>query len=135
MSFRLLILPCHSGLALPSVALAKLGHGIYSNLLFSFKMLKLLLEFLGLSVNGKPRVSKTRTGGSTPPSPATSNLKKRFGEHQSGKVFATKGRLPLKLIFYEAFLNQKDSIRREKYFKTNPGKRSLKLMLRHYFKK
>ena len=130
-------------------------------------MLKLLLEFLGLSVNGKPRVSKTRTGGSTPPSPAmklsasayfmacpmfytyillsekdhkhyigsTSNLKKRFGEHQSGKVFATKGRLPLKLIFYEAFLNQKDSIRREKYFKTNPGKRSLKLMLRHYFKK
>jgi putative endonuclease len=62
---------------------------------------------------------------------STVNLKKRFNEHKAGKVFATKGRLPLKLIFYEAFLSQKDSIRREKYFKTNPGKRTLKLMLRH----
>ena len=44
----------------------------------------------------------------------------------------TKSRLPFKLIFYEAFLDQKDALRREKYFKTNPGKRTLKLMLRSY---
>ena len=63
----------------------------------------------------------------------TSNLKSRYKEHLSGKVIATKSRLPLRLIFYEAFINQKDALRREKYFKTNPGKRSLKLMLRDYF--
>lgn len=62
----------------------------------------------------------------------TNNLKRRYSEHSSGQVFATKGRLPLKLVFYEAFLNQKDALRREKYFKTNPGKRTLKLMLRSY---
>lgn len=60
----------------------------------------------------------------------TSNLKKRFREHSNGQVFATKGRLPIKLVFYEAFLDQKDALRRERYFKTNPGKRTLKLMLR-----
>ena len=65
---------------------------------------------------------------------STSNLKKRFKEHVEGKVFATKGRLPLKLIFYEAFLDTKDAVRREKYFKTNSGKRTLKLMLREHYK-
>jgi putative endonuclease len=66
---------------------------------------------------------------------STSNLKRRFEEHSKGKVFATKSRLPLRLIFYEAFLETKDAIRREKYFKSNSGKRTLKLMLREYFKK
>jgi len=65
----------------------------------------------------------------------TTNLKKRYKEHQEGKVFATKGRRPLKLIFYEAFVSKEDAIRRENYFKTNPGKRTLKLMLRSYFNK
>ena len=62
----------------------------------------------------------------------TSDLKKRLKEHQNGEVSSTKSRLPVNLIFYEAFLNQKDALRREKYFKTNPGKKSLKLMLRQY---
>jgi putative endonuclease len=62
----------------------------------------------------------------------TSNLKQRVKEHFSGESFATKSRRPLKLIFYEAFLEQKDALRREKYFKSNPGKRTLKLMLRSY---
>lgn len=62
----------------------------------------------------------------------TSNLKKRLKEHQGGEVSSTKSRLPVNLIFYEAFLNQKDALRREKYFKTNPGKKSLKLILREY---
>ncbi|HEY4478840.1 MAG TPA: GIY-YIG nuclease family protein [Candidatus Paceibacterota bacterium] len=64
---------------------------------------------------------------------STSDLKKRFQLHQVGQVFATKGRLPVKLIFYEAFQMKDDAIRREKYFKTNPGKRSLRLMLKAYF--
>lgn len=63
---------------------------------------------------------------------STSDLKKRLELHNRGKVFATKGRLPLKLIFYEAFVEKDDSLRREKYFKTDPGKKSLKLILRKY---
>lgn len=63
----------------------------------------------------------------------THDLKKRFGEHCNGEVFSTKGRLPLKLIFYEAFLLKEDALRREKYFKTNPGKRTLKVMLQSYY--
>jgi len=55
----------------------------------------------------------------------TSDLKKRFQLHQAGQVFATKGRLPVELIFYEAFQMKDDAIRREKYFKTNPGKNRL----------
>lgn len=62
----------------------------------------------------------------------TSDLKKRLKEHQDGEVSSTKSRLPVFLIFYEAFLNQEDALRREKYFKTNAGKKSLKLMLREY---
>jgi len=62
----------------------------------------------------------------------SSNLKKRIKKHLSGQSFATKSRLPFKLIFYEAFVNQKDALRREKYFKSNPGKRTIKLMLRSY---
>lgn len=29
----------------------------------------------------------------------TSNLRKRYKEHQNGKVFSTKNRVPLKLVF------------------------------------
>lgn len=64
----------------------------------------------------------------------TDNIKRRLSEHTNGKNFSTKFRRPFKLIFFEGFLNQKDALRREKYFKTNPGKRTIKLMLREYFK-
>ncbi|KKU52219.1 MAG: hypothetical protein UX72_C0008G0035 [Parcubacteria group bacterium GW2011_GWA2_47_10] len=64
----------------------------------------------------------------------TSNIEERFNRHKKGLVFSTKGRLPVKLIFYEAFLHQQDAIRREQYFKTSAGKRALRLMMREYFK-
>jgi len=44
-------------------------------------------------------------------------LKKRFIEHNQGDVFATKYRLPLKLIYYEAYVVEKDARRREKHLK------------------
>jgi putative endonuclease len=62
----------------------------------------------------------------------STDLKKRIERHTNGLVFATKGRLPVELIFYEAFLHRMDAKRREKYFKTSPGKKALKLMLRRY---
>lgn len=55
-----------------------------------------------------------------------SDLKKRFNRHRTGKVFATKGRLPVKLIYYEACLDKYKAIQREKYFKTGFGRRFLK---------
>jgi len=63
----------------------------------------------------------------------TRNLEKRVNEHNKGYVPSTKPRTPLKLIFYEAYLNEKDAIRREDYFKSTKGKRTLKIMLKEYF--
>ncbi|MFA4936934.1 MAG: GIY-YIG nuclease family protein [Patescibacteria group bacterium] len=60
----------------------------------------------------------------------TSNLKDRVKTHNAGGAPATKNRRPCKLIFYEGFLAKGDALRREKYFKTNPGKKSLHLILR-----
>ena len=59
----------------------------------------------------------------------TENLKERIKKHKSGQIFATKGRLPIVLLFYEAYLNKYDALRREKYLKTEKGKTTLKSML------
>ena len=60
----------------------------------------------------------------------TNNLKKRFEEHNSGSVFSTKHRVPLKLIYFEACLAKNDAYRREKYLKTGMGKRFLRNRLK-----
>ena len=62
----------------------------------------------------------------------TRDLKLRFEQHQKGKVSSTKNRRPLKLIYYEACLNQSDALRREKYLKTYHGKMYLKKRLKSY---
>ncbi len=64
----------------------------------------------------------------------TKDLKNRFRKHQLGKVYSTKLRQPLILIYYEACLNKIDAARREKYFKSGQGKRSLKNRLKFYLK-
>jgi len=65
----------------------------------------------------------------------TKNLKKRFVEHQKGLVPSTVHRRPLKLIYYEACLNEKDAVAREKYFKTGFGRRFLKNRIKTYIEK
>ena len=66
----------------------------------------------------------------------TYNLRKRIIEHNKGLNFSTKPYAPWKVIFYEAYLNEKDAKRREKYLKTSQGARLLKRMLKdHYFNK
>jgi putative endonuclease len=62
----------------------------------------------------------------------TRDLKLRFEQHQKGKVPSTKSRRPLKLIYYEACLNQVDALRREKYLKTYHGKMYIKKRLKSY---
>jgi len=63
---------------------------------------------------------------------STNNLKKRFAEHNTGSVSATKKRRPLKLVYYEACLSKIDAFKREKYLKTGWGKRYIKNRLRDY---
>lgn len=65
----------------------------------------------------------------------TSDLKQRLTSHFHGNSQATKFRRPFKLLFCEYFDSKKDALRREKYFKTTSGKRSLKLILRESFAK
>lgn len=51
----------------------------------------------------------------------TDDLKKRLDEHNKGLNKSTKYRKPLVLIYYEACLNKKAAIKREKYLKTMWG--------------
>ncbi|HHT9120697.1 MAG TPA: GIY-YIG nuclease family protein [Candidatus Hypogeohydataceae bacterium YC41] len=60
----------------------------------------------------------------------SSDLKRRLREHKTGGSKSTKGRLPFELIYYEAHKSEVDARRRERYFKTDKGKSSLRQMLR-----
>lgn len=62
----------------------------------------------------------------------TSDLRKRFNLHNEGCVPSTKGRVPFKIIYYEASLNQEDAFTREKYLKSGMGKRYLKNRLKRF---
>lgn len=64
----------------------------------------------------------------------TNNINERLSKHLGGKVFATKARRPLDLIYYEAHKNKYDALRREKYFKTSKGKSTIYTMLRESLK-
>ena len=62
----------------------------------------------------------------------TADLKKRLEEHRKGLTFATKFRLPFKVIYFEGCLDEKDARRRENYLKTTQGRRFLGLRLKEY---
>ena len=52
----------------------------------------------------------------------SNNLKRRFSEHQNGLVPSTKPRRPFTLVYYEAYLSERDAKGRE--FRLKKGKRS-----------
>lgn len=57
----------------------------------------------------------------------TSNLKRRFDEHNSKSgVGYTKRNGPYKLIFYEAYIEKTDASRAELFFKSGYGREVLK---------
>ena len=64
----------------------------------------------------------------------SSNIKNRLKEHKIGRVFATKTKLPIKLIYYEACLNRYDAYKREKYLKSGPGRKFIKHRLQNFLK-
>ena len=44
---------------------------------------------------------------------STTDLKRRFSEHQTGKVVSTKNRVPFELIYYESYKAERDARLRE----------------------
>ena len=62
----------------------------------------------------------------------TSDLRKRFNQHNAGQSVYTKGRGPFKLVYYEACLSHNDAAQREKYLKTGRGKRFIKDRLKRF---
>jgi len=62
----------------------------------------------------------------------TEDLKQRIRAHTLGKVSTTRSRRPLKLVYYEACIDQADALHRERYLKTTWGKRYLRSRLKAY---
>lgn len=61
----------------------------------------------------------------------SSDLRARLKKHKTGKVLATKNRLPVDLIYYEAYVNERDAREREKYFKTGWGRKYVRTILKN----
>lgn len=59
------------------------------------------------------------------------DLKKRFQEHIKGQTKSTKGNLPVKLVYYEAYRNKKDATKREYHLKTGQQRELLKERLKN----
>lgn len=60
----------------------------------------------------------------------TTNFKRRMLEHEQGKTISTECRRPFVAFLCEYYFAKEDAMRRELYFKTSDGKRTLRLMLR-----
>ena len=65
---------------------------------------------------------------------STTNLEERLEAHVQGSVLATKGRRPLKLIYYEAFLNKTDAGKEELFYKTGHGREVLRKKIKESMK-
>lgn len=62
----------------------------------------------------------------------TEDLEERVSKHLLGKVDTTKSRLPLQLIYYEAYVKKKDAKGREKFLKGGSGHKYLNKQLRNF---
>lgn len=62
----------------------------------------------------------------------TGDLGNRLKEHQKGQVKSTKHRRPLEPVYYEAYRNEEDARRRERYMKSGKGKKFLRVRLRRF---
>lgn len=64
----------------------------------------------------------------------SSDLRKRMKQHFSGENFSTKDRLPFDLIYYEAYVDEKDARARERFLKTGWGRNYLKRTMKNFLK-
>ncbi len=58
----------------------------------------------------------------TPYTGCTADLRERFRRHSDGGVPATKGNLPVELVFYCAFKEKLSAFEFEKYLKSGSGR-------------
>lgn len=65
----------------------------------------------------------------------TPDLKARVIKHNKRQVVSTKDKVPLQLIYYEAYLERKDATGREIFLKSGSGWRFIKKQLNHHFEK
>ena len=63
----------------------------------------------------------------------TTDLERRFKEHNNREELSTRCYAPFDLIHYEAYKSKTDAQRREEYLKTTKGKTTLRTMLKDYF--
>lgn len=56
----------------------------------------------------------------------TNSIKERIKRHRNGKVFSTKNKLPLKLIYLSIFSNKYLAYNFEKYLKSGSGRAFIK---------
>lgn len=59
------------------------------------------------------------------------DLRKRFKEHNAGKVISTAKYRPFTVIYYEAFISEKDARIEEKFLKSGKGRERLKYILQN----
>ena len=60
----------------------------------------------------------------------TKDLQIRIKQHNNGETESIKNKTPLRLIYYEAHLNQYIAIEREKFFKSGWGRKFIKEKLK-----
>ncbi len=58
------------------------------------------------------------------------NVKRRFIEHNNGKVRSTKAYVPYEIVYEEKHETRLAARRREEYFKTTSGRRVVKNLLK-----
>ena len=63
------------------------------------------------------------------------DLRNRLRKHNAKQVSSTKDKVPLKLIYYEAYLERKDATGREKFLKSGAGWRFIKKQIKHFLEK
>ncbi len=54
----------------------------------------------------------------------TNDLRRRVLEHSEGRNTSTRPRLPVRLVYYEAYMSQADAKLREKRLKNSAGART-----------
>jgi len=65
----------------------------------------------------------------------TGNIKLRYKEHINGEVKSTKFRRPLKLVYFEAYINEINARKRELFYKSGRGRETLHKILEETLKK
>ncbi len=60
----------------------------------------------------------------------SADVYRRLEQHNAGMNTSTAQRRPFRLIYFEAHILAADALRRESYFKTSSGKRTLQIVLK-----